>query len=109
MMHILTPWLKEHTKWDITKQAQELKLAFTPVLTPGELEEDEQLKAKGFFVKTQHPVMGEVTYPGDPFKMSETPARVGKAPLLGEDNDSIYSGLGFSKEDLLTLTEQKII
>ena len=106
---LLTPWLKEHTKWDITKQAQELKLAFTPVLTPGELEEDEQLKAKGFFVKTQHPVMGAVTYPGDPFKMSETPARVGKAPLLGEDNDSVYSGLGFSKEDFLTLIEQKII
>jgi len=106
---LLTPWLKEHTKWEITKQAQELKLAFTPVLTPGELEEDEQLKAKGFFMKTQHPVMGEVTYPGDPMKLSETPARVGKAPLLGEDNVTIYNGLGYSKADLVTLTEQKII
>lgn len=106
---LLTPWLKEHTKWEITKQAQELKLAFTPVLTPGELEDDEQLKAKGFFMKTQHPVMGEVTYPGDPIKLSETPARAGKAPLLGEDNETIYHGLGFSKEDLVTLTEQKII
>ncbi|MGP8080110.1 MAG: CaiB/BaiF CoA transferase family protein [Dehalococcoidales bacterium] len=106
---LLTPWLKEHTKWEITKQAQELKLAFTPVLTPGELENDEQLKAKGFFMKTQHPMMGEVTYPGDPIKLSETPARAGKAPLLGEDNETIYHGLGFSKEDLVTLTEQKII
>jgi len=106
---LLTPWLKEHTKWEITKQAQELKLAFTPVLTPGELEDDEQLKTKGFFMKTQHPVMGEVTYPGDPIKLSETPARAGKAPLLGEDNETIYHGLGFSKEDLVTLTEQKII
>ena len=106
---LLTPWLKEHTKWEITKQAQELKLAFTPVLTPGELEEEEQLKAKGFFMKTQHPVMGEVTYPGDPMKLSETPARVGKAPLLGEDNVTIYNGLGYSKADLVTLTEQKII
>ena len=106
---LLTPWLKEHTKWEITKQAQELKLAFTPVLTPGELEEEEQLKAKGFFMKTQHPVMGEVTYPGDPMKLSETPARIGKAPLLGEDNVTIYNGLGYSKADLVTLTEQKII
>jgi crotonobetainyl-CoA:carnitine CoA-transferase CaiB-like acyl-CoA transferase len=106
---LLTPWLKEHTKWDITKQAQELKLAFTPVLNPGELEEDEQLKAKGFFVKTQHQVMGEVTYPGAPFRLSETPARVGKAPLLGEDNEVIYRGLGFSKENMVTLIEQGII
>ena len=108
-MILLAPWLKEHNKWEITKQAQELKLAFTPVLTPGELMDDEQLKAKEFFVETQHPVMGKVTYPGAPFRMSETPARVGKAPLLGEDNESIYSGLGFSKEDLVILREQGII
>jgi len=106
---LLAPWLKERTKWEITKQAQELKLAFTPVLTPGELLEDEQLKAKDFFVKTQHPAMGEVTYPGAPFKLSETPARVGKAPLLGEDNEAIYSGLGFTKKDLVTLTQQGTI
>jgi crotonobetainyl-CoA:carnitine CoA-transferase CaiB-like acyl-CoA transferase len=42
-------------------------------------------------------------------KLSETPARVGKAPLLGEDNVTIYNGLGYSKADLVTLTEQKII
>ena len=106
---ILAPWLNEHTKWEITKQAQELKLAFTPVLTPGELIDDEQLKAKNFFVNTQHPVMGEVTYPGAPFKLSETPARVGKAPLLGENNEAIYAGLGLSKEDQVTLTQQGII
>ena len=106
---LLAPWLKERTKWEITKQAQELKLAFTPVLTPGELLEDEQLKAKDFFVKTQHPAMGEVTYPGAPFRLSETPARIGKAPLLGEDNEAIYSGLGFTKKDLVTLTQQGII
>ena len=106
---LLAPWLNEHTKWEITKQAQELKLAFTPVLTPGELIDDEQLKAKNFFVKTQHPAMGEVTYPGAPFRLSETPARVGKAPLLGEDNETIYKGMGLSGEDLVTLTQQGII
>jgi crotonobetainyl-CoA:carnitine CoA-transferase CaiB-like acyl-CoA transferase len=53
--------------------------------------------------------MGEVTYPGAPFRLSETPARVGKAPLLGEDNEVIYRGLGFSKENMVTLIEQGII
>ena len=106
---LLTPWLKEHNKWEITKQAQELKLAFTPVLSPGELMEDEQLKAKKFFVETEHPVMGKVTYPGAPFSLSKTPARTGKAPLLGEDNEEIFNGLGYSKADLLTLKQQYII
>ncbi len=106
---LLTPWLKEHDKWEITKRAQELKLAFTPVLSPGELMEDEQLKAKKFFVETEHPTMGKVTYPGAPFRLSKTPARVGTAPLLGEDNEELYCGLGFSKEDLVILREQGII
>jgi crotonobetainyl-CoA:carnitine CoA-transferase CaiB-like acyl-CoA transferase len=53
--------------------------------------------------------MGTVTYPGASFRLSETPARVGKAPLLGEDNEELYCGLGFSKEDLVILREQGII
>jgi len=60
---LLTPWLKEHDKWEITKRAQELKLAFTPVLSPGELMEDEQLKAKKFFVETEHPRWGQLLTP----------------------------------------------
>jgi len=105
----LSPWLQEHDKWEITRLAQELKMAFTPVLTPGELADDEQLKARGFFVETQHPVMGRVTYPGTPFKMSETPSRIGKAPLLGEDNHVIYSGLGFSEKDQAELKKRGTI
>ena len=79
---LIAPWLKEHDKWEITKRAQELKLAFTPVLTPGELVDDEQLKAKGFFAETQHPVMGRVTYPGAPFRLSETPASYWESPIV---------------------------
>ena len=105
----LAPWLKEHDKWEITTLAQELKMAFTPVLTPGELADDEQLKARGFFVQAEHPAMGKVTYPGASFKMSETPSRIGKAPLLGEGNEAIYGGLGLSGEDLAALKKQGII
>jgi len=105
----LAPWLKEHDKWEITTLAQELKMAFTPVLTPGELADDEQLKARGFFVQAEHPAMGKVTYPGASFKMSETPSRIGKAPLLGEDNEAIYGGLGLSVKDQAALKKQGII
>ncbi len=105
----LAPWLKEHDKWEITRLAQELKMAFTPVLTPGELLDDEQLKARGFFAEAQHPAMGRVIYPGAPFKMSATPPRIGKAPLLGEDNESIYGGLGMTQKELITLKKQGII
>ena len=106
---LLLPWLKERNKWEITKEAQELRLAFTPVLSPGELFEDEQLKAREFFAKANHPVMGEITYPGAPAKLSETPWQAGRAPLLGEHNEEIYQRFGYTKEELVKLREQGII
>ena len=86
-----------------------VEAGFHTCFNPGELVDDEQLKAKEYFVKTDHPVMGSVSYPGAPFRLSETPFRIGKAPLLGEDNEVVYGGLGFSKEEIVTLREQGII
>ena len=105
----IMPWLKEHDKWEITKEAQELRLAFTPVLSPGELFEDEQLEAREFFAEADHPVMGKVTYPGAPAKLSETSWRMGRAPLLGEHNMEIYGRLGYAKEEIDRLREQGVL
>ena len=106
---LLLPWLKERNKWEITKEAQELRLAFTPVLSPGELFEDEQLKAREFFAKANHPAMGEVSYPGAPARLSETPWQAGRAPRLGEHNEEIYQRFGYTKEELVKLREQGVI
>ena len=106
---IVLPWLEERNKWEITKEAQELRLAFTPVLGPGELFEDEQLKAREFFAEADHPVMGKVTYPGAPAKLSETPWQAGRAPLLGEHNEEIYGRLGYTKEELVKLRKEGVL
>jgi len=106
---LVLPWLKEQHKWETVKQAQEIRLGFTPVLTPGELLEDEQLRAREFFAKANHPVMGEVTYAGAPAKLSGSRWSPGRPPLLGEHNQEIYGGLGYSKEDLVKLQKQGLI
>jgi len=106
---LILPWLKEHDKWEITKEAQQLRLAFTPVLSPREVVEDEQIKAREFFEQADHPVMGEVTYPGAPAKLSETPWQAGRAPLLGEHNEEIYGRLGYAKEELIKLHEEGVV
>lgn len=44
---------------------------------------------------------GELTVIGNPIKMSDYPCKYTKgAPMLGEDNDAIFSALGFSKDQL---------
>jgi crotonobetainyl-CoA:carnitine CoA-transferase CaiB-like acyl-CoA transferase len=106
---LITSWLKDHTKWEVTREAQELRLAFTPVLSPEELLEDEQIQAREFFANVDHPAMGEVTYPGSPAKLSASPWQAGRAPLLGEHNEEIYGEIGYTKESLAKLRKKGII
>lgn len=107
---MMLPWLKEHDKQYIVELAQELRMPFGPVQTTEELLEDPQLKAREFFAEVEHPVMGKLTCPGAPFKMSETPWQAGRAPLLGEHNEEIYGKrLGYTKDDLVRLREDEAI
>jgi len=103
---LILPWLEEHNKWEIAKEAQELRLAFAPVLSPGELLEDEQLEARESFAQVNHPTMGKVKFFGAPAKLSETPWQAGRAPLLGEHNEEIYEKLGYATEELTKLQEE---
>ena len=106
---LISPWLRERGKWDITRQAQELRMAFTPVLSPRELTEDEQLKARDFFAHSEHPQMGNVAYPGAPAKLNGTPAKPGRAPLLGEHNAEIFGCLGISDQQMQALHAKGIV
>jgi CoA:oxalate CoA-transferase len=106
---LLLPWLKSRNKWEAATEAQELRLAFTPVLSPGELFEDEQLKAREFFEVSAHPRLGETACPGSPAKLSETPWQPGRAPLLGEHNREIYSGFGYTEKDIEQWQIEKVI
>jgi crotonobetainyl-CoA:carnitine CoA-transferase CaiB-like acyl-CoA transferase len=106
---LILPWLKEHTKWEITERAQKLRLAFAPILSPGELPDDPQIKAREFFVKTEHPEMKEVTYPGAPAKLSESPWQKGRAPLLGEHTQEVLSLAGLSEKEVKELQDKGIV
>ena len=96
---------EEHTKREIFEICQGVRVPCSPLFGPDELLDDPQLKAREFFVEADHPQAGRLTYPGAPFKMTQTPFKVrSPAPLLGQHNTEIYSGgLGYSKEDLVLL------
>jgi len=97
---LIIPWLMSRKRWDITAEAQELRLAFTPVLSAGELLGDPQLKARKFFDTTTHPRLGKITSPGSPAKLSGTPWLPGRAPPLGEHNREVYRKYGYMQKEL---------
>ena len=80
---ILRPYLAEHDWEDLLTRAQELRIPFAAVLDAKTLLENEHLRERGFFAEVEQPELGKVPVAAYPFKMSETPLRVGRSPLLG--------------------------
>jgi CoA:oxalate CoA-transferase len=107
---ILLPWFLERSAKECFEAGQKNRIPITPVQTVSELVGNAQYKARGFFVDVEHPVMGRITYPGLPFKMSATPWRCGRAPLLGEHNEEVYGQrLLLSEREMAGLREKGVI
>lgn len=103
-------WLMGHTKQEVFELGQATGNICSAMYTIGEVLEDPQVKVRDLFVEIDHPVTGKVTYPGRPFVMEETPWALQRpAPLLGQHNAEVYSELGYSNEDLVTLRGSHVI
>jgi crotonobetainyl-CoA:carnitine CoA-transferase CaiB-like acyl-CoA transferase len=105
---LLLPWLREHDAQEIVLTAQALRMPFALVPSVKDLLDDPHLAERGYFQRIDHPEAGELPYAGPPFRMTETPPQLERAPLLGEHNESVLSELGYSKEDQEILRERSV-
>lgn len=108
---LLAPWLMAHTREEIFRRCQEYRLAGAPLKEVDEVLAEPQLRERGFFYELEHPEAGRLTYPGLPFRFSETGAgSPARAPLLGEHNERIYiSWLGLSRAELTQLRQAGVL
>jgi crotonobetainyl-CoA:carnitine CoA-transferase CaiB-like acyl-CoA transferase len=106
----IKPWVERRTAEEIFTEGQEWRMPVAKVMGIEELGGDPQYAARNYFQNIEHPQAGRLTYPGAPFKMSETPAAISRAPLLGEHNDEIYGGLlKLSRKKIAELKERHVI
>lgn len=81
-----------------------------PVNTLLEASNDPNMIANGYVAEKEYPEIGEtLKVHGSPWRFSETPARIGVAPGLGEHNAEIYGELGYSATDIAALKERGVI
>lgn len=81
-----------------------------PINTLLEASNDPDVLANGYVTEVEYPRHGKtLKVHGTPWQFSETPARIGIAPELGEHNDDVLTGLGYSGEQIRDLRERKII
>lgn len=105
----VAPWFLERTRKEITEACQAFRVPVAPAYEIDEVLQHEQLIARGYWQTEEHPVAGELTVSGAPFRLPESPALGGRAPLLGEHNDSVYGELGVGARSLDALREAAII
>ena len=84
-------------------------MPFAPYYTPGEVFESPQQRSRQFFLPIDHPQAGQYDYPGLPWRMTETPPVLERAPLLGENNVEVLRELGYSREEMVALARSEVI
>lgn len=90
----LDEFLMRHTKVEIMELGVQWRVPVTLVPSFEDILSLDQYVARDFFEKVQHPELGEMTQPGAPFIMSETPWAISQpAPLLGEHTDEVLATL----------------
>jgi crotonobetainyl-CoA:carnitine CoA-transferase CaiB-like acyl-CoA transferase len=74
-----------------------------PINTMLEASNDPDVLANGHVTHVDHPKHGKLKVHGTPWRFSETPAKPGIAPELGEHNEAVLGELGYSAQEIAGL------
>ncbi len=107
---IVYEWAGSQKEKEVYQTAGAARAPIAFVHTLADLFQSEQLRARDYLQEIDHPVAGRLTYPGPPFRPSETEWRAGRAPLLGEHNEEVFCGeLGLTTQDLARLRAAGVV
>lgn len=97
------------TRADWVERLRGADIVSAPINTLLEASNDPDVVANGYVTHVDHPKHGRLKVHGTPWQFSETPARPGIAPELGEHNDAVLGELGYGAAELADLRARKII
>jgi crotonobetainyl-CoA:carnitine CoA-transferase CaiB-like acyl-CoA transferase len=100
----------QYSKQGLFEEGQRRGISITPVNRVADVAVDAQLRARGYWVEVDDPVLGRITIPGAPYRFAKTPWRTRPAPVPGGDNHAVYCAeLGLSEEDLDRLSANGVV
>ena len=98
------------TREDWVAKLRGADIVSAPINTLLEASNDPDVLANGYVTEIDYPKHGKrLKVHGTPWQFSETPAKPGIAPELGEHNDAVLGELGYSPADVADLRARKII
>lgn len=107
----LTAWCRERTGEEAQERLQAAGVPAHLVATMADVQHDEQLRDRGYFWNTDHPVIGPLDYDGPAYQLGDTRAGPREsAPLLGQHNERVFRELlGYSAEGLAELVAAGVV
>lgn len=103
-------WTAQRTKTEAMTALAACGVPAGPVFDSADLFESEQLRARDMLVEIEHPSRGAMTLFGCPIRLSESPPRNERAPLLGEHTEAVLQErLALGKDDVSALRESGVV
>ncbi|HPF86862.1 MAG TPA: CoA transferase [Candidatus Limiplasma sp.] len=105
-------WTLQHTVEEVTDIVLSHGIPAGPIFDVGQITRDQHIAgAREMFVEIEHPVIGKMKVNGNPIKMLDTMPSIRRpAPVLGQHNDEIYTGmLGYTPQELANFEHDGVI
>jgi crotonobetainyl-CoA:carnitine CoA-transferase CaiB-like acyl-CoA transferase len=109
LLALLDDMFATGTRDDWVAKLRGADIVSAPINTLLEASNDPDVIANGHVTHVDHPKHGKLKVHGTPWRFSETPAKPGIAPELGEHNGTVLAGLGYSAAEIADFKAKKII
>lgn len=95
---------------DWVADLQAVSVPAGPINDLADVFSDPQVLHREMFLEMPHPTLGSIKQTGLPLKFSATPGSLERhPPLLGEHNEEILAGLGYSEGEIRQMAEGAVI
>ena len=84
MWALITQFAADHTKREFMAILNPLEVPCGPIMSTEDLANDEHIRGRDMYVELDHPQRGKWWNVGMPIKLSASPAKIERSPLLGE-------------------------
>jgi len=101
MWRLINEFASQYSKWELMEILNELSVPCGPIMSTEDLANDKHVNLRDMYVELDHPERGIWYNVGMPIKLSKSPAKIERSPLLGEHTEEILSQvLGYDSDHI---------